>query len=336
MALSGILVATAVLAFLHGAFQPVGALLVGVIGAVGLRRAVGTTYGELPPFLGLPIDAAVALFGVMLVSLASIVTRPTLYWVGHWRPPLSLALGTVVLGVGLATVIYTHSRLRLEIVRQEARLAELRNTAVTAQLGALQAQVNPHFLFNSLNTLAELVHEDADLAEDLIGDLAYMMRYALRSSTGNVSLSQEIEMVERYLRLEDARLGERLNVSLEVDQAAGDVQVPGLILQPLIENAIKYAVASRKEGGTVKVVVRVVDDAVEIDVQDDGPGLPDVVKARLAGEETEGPAAGTGGAGGGLANVQRRLQLAYGEMPLRHVESPVGTSFQLRIPMETL
>jgi len=332
MAVAGIVVATAVLAFLHAEFQPVGAVLVGIVGAVGLRRAVGATYGELPPFLALPIDAGVALFGVMAVSLASMVTKSGLFWLGNWAPPLSLALGTVVLGVGLAGIIYTHSRLRLEIVSQEARLAELRNTAVTAQLGQLQAQVNPHFLFNSLNTLAELVHEDADMAEDLIGDLAYMMRYALRSSTGNVSLSQEIEMVERYLRLERARLGDRLDLQMEVDEAAGNTKIPGLILQPLIENAIKYGVASRKDGGTVTVAVRVVGDEVEIDVSDNGPGLPDRIKARLAGEDTDDGEVGTGGAGGGLANVQRRLQLAYGETPLTHLESPVGTAFQIRIP----
>ena len=332
MAAAGTLVALAVLAFLHGNLQPGSALAVSLMGAVGLRRLVGASYGALPPFLALPIDMGVAMFGVLLVSLATIVTRPTLFWVSNWRPPLALALWTVVLGVGLATVVYTHGRLRLEIVDQEARLSELRTTAVTAQLGALQAQVNPHFLFNSLNTLAELVHEDADLAEDLIADLAFMMRYALRSSTGNVSLSQEIEMVERYLRLEHARLGDRLSLSLEVEPEAADVRIPGLILQPLIENAIKYGVASRKEGGQVTVRVRVVGSEIEIDVQDDGPGLTERIRARLAGTETDDQPVGTGGAGGGLANVQRRLQLAYGESPLQYLQSPQGTFLQIRIP----
>ena len=332
MALLGILLAVAVLAYLHGEVQPVSAILVGLVGAMGVRRAVAANYGELPKYLVLPIDTAVALFGVMAVSLSTVFSHPVLYWVANWRPVVSLALGASVLGAGVATFVYTHRRLQIEIVQQEARLADLRTATVTAQLGALQAQVNPHFLFNALNTLAELVHEDADMAEDLIGDLAFMMRYALRSSTGNVHLAQEVEMVERYLRLEHARLGDRLQVSMNIDPSANDLQIPGLILQPLVENAIKYGVASRKEGGTVSVAIQTVGDVVEIRVSDDGPGLPDAVVSRVESGEAASEQVGTGGAGGGLSNVQRRLQLAYGEMPLTHVASPKGTALLIRIP----
>jgi len=337
MAIGGWFVAVALLLWLHGHFMPGWALICALLGGVGLRRFLSVTYGTLPPFLALPIEAGVGVFGISLAVLATFGAYELPYWVLRWGQAVSVVVGVSVLGLGLATVIYTHSRLAREIEAQEARLSKLRGLAQEAQFKALQAQVNPHFLFNALNTLAELVHEDADQAEELIGDLAHMMRYALRSSSGTVRLAQEIKMVQRYLRLERARLGDRLRVDLEVENGTDTVDMPGLILQPLVENAILHAVASRTEGGQIRIRVSEGSDAVHIEVSDDGPGLPLAVKQRVESEQGEDAGQGTGGAGGGLANVVRRLFLAYGtSRPTLTIDTPEegGTRLRLEVPRQ--
>ena len=244
------------------------------------------------------------------------------------------------LGVGLAAVIYTHARMRHEIEEARSREAALREATLRARLSALQAQINPHFLFNAFNALAELTHDDPVVAEQLVGDLAHLLRYTLRSSAeGVVPLSQELEAVDRYLRVERARLGDRLRVEIEVEPATRRTLVPGLVLQPLVENAIQHAIAPRTSGGTVRITIDQDESALRIIVADDGPGLPAAVRERLAEQLTddvrvaEPPAAGTAGAGGGLFNVQQRLQLAYrGAAGVNVVVGAPGTTVEVRIP----
>lgn len=323
------------LGFLHGELQLGWAFTTALVGAIGLRKVLTRSTGVFPTFLALPLEAGFAAVGVLLAAWVTLVQYPVAYWVLRWRPAVAVALVTAVLGVGLATVIYTHRRLAAEISARELRLAQTQQAALEAQLRALQAQINPHFLFNALNTLAEVVHEDADLAEDLVADLAHMMRYALRSSMGQVPLGEELEVVDRYLRLERARLGERLSVEVEVEPEARALSVPGLILQPLVENAVQHAVAARREGGSVFVQVVRAGAGVAIRVEDDGPGIPAEVIAALSGAPTERPL-GTGGAGGGLSSVHRRLSLAYADAPgLQVTERPGGgTRIELLLPVE--
>jgi LytS/YehU family sensor histidine kinase len=223
--------------------------------------------------------------------------------------------------------------MRSEIEEARAREAELRESTLRAQLRALQAQINPHFLFNAFNAVAELVHDDPDVAEQLVGDLAHMLRYSLRSSAQDrVPLSQEIEVTERYLRVEKARLGDRLRVHRDIDPEVTDLLVPGLLLQPLVENAVQHAVASRVEGGDVAIEIRRVGEEVVVAVRDDGPGLPGGLLPPSVEEGSTG-SRGTGGAGGGLANVARRLELAYrGSATLAAEELEPGTRIEMRIP----
>ena len=296
--------ASLLLGFLHREWQPAWALICALLGGIALRRVVLPTYRPLPPFLRGPLDIAVGLLGTGIAAWATLVRFSIPYWALRWREAVSLVGLLLVGGLAVAALVYTYRRLAVEVERREAEMAQLREAGLRARLSALQAQINPHFLFNALNSLAELVHGDPDVAEDRVGDLAHLLRYSLRSSaSGLVSLDQELQAVDRYLNLERVRLGDRLRVELDVDPDLRGARIPGLSLQPLVENAVRHAVASRPEGGTIRVSAAIEAGKVRIAVQDDGPGLPDDVRGRLAavaaGEASAAPApAGTGGAGG--------------------------------------
>ena len=320
-AIDGTLVALLLLRYLHYEWQPGWALGCGVVAGIFLRRGVAPIYSSFPDFLRRPLNIAVVLLGTVVAVWATLAAPQygVTYLLARWREAAALTIVGVVLGLAIAAAVYTHARMRREVEAHRLREAALRETALRARLRALQAQINPHFLFNAFNALAELAHDDPDLAEEMIGDLAHLLRYSLRSSAlGTVPLSQELDAVDRYLRVERARLGDRLRVERHVDPSVVDTLVPGLILQPLVENAVQYAVASRPEGGSVQICVESNGDRVRIVVEDDGPGIPDWVRKqvhRFAGrsglESSEVGLWGTGGAGGGIANVQQRLTLSY-------------------------
>jgi sensor histidine kinase YesM len=320
--------------YLHGVWLPWWALACGLGSGVLLRRVVAQGYAAFPLFLRRPLDAGVALVGTFLGCWITLAGYPFPYWILRWREALALPAAAALLGMGIAAVVYTFRRLQQEIEEHEARLAALREAELRARLRALQAQINPHFLFNSLNSLAEMVHGDADEAEQMVGDLAHLLRYSLRSSaSGMVTLDQELESVRRYLRLERVRLGDRLRVVEDIGDGVGAAEMPGLVLQPLVENAIKHAVAPRPDGGTLRIRARREADDVVVIVQDDGPGLTDEDIQRYAAGSAPSPeaAVGTGGAGGGLASAQQRLALARrGELRVGRGDDG-GTRIELRL-----
>ena len=131
---------------------------------------------------------------------------------------------------------------------QATHLATHQRLALESRLAALSAQINPHFLFNTLNTLAELIHQDEDRAEDLVTDLAAMMRYALQSSAGRVPLTEELEVVRKLLRIQQVRLGDWLRWTVEDSVGLSDVLIPGLLVQPLVENAVRHAIRAPSGG----------------------------------------------------------------------------------------
>jgi two-component system sensor histidine kinase AlgZ len=186
---------------------------------------------------------------------------------------------------------------RLRARRAEERALREREAALEAQLQALQARTDPHFLFNSLNTIASLIHDDPGLAERSLERLAELFRYTLAASSARtVKLERELAMVSDYLELQAARFGDRLQTSLAVASGVGDVEVPALLLQPLVENAILHGMAQRR-GGKVEIVVRGEPTQVIIEVRDDGPGL---------GRSTHV------GAGTSVHTISERLRLHYG------------------------
>jgi sensor histidine kinase YesM len=236
----------------------------------------------------------------------------------------------VVLALVVGIVVYVYEGLRLRLSEslrevEEVRLVEarLREAAARAELAALQARINPHFFFNTLNTISSLLEDDPERAEEVLQTLADLFRYTLKASDATlVPLSEELAFVRHYLTIEQARFGDRLHVDWDVADDAGRTPVPGLILQPLVENAVAHGVGPRSSGGTVRISARVESGRLEIEVRDDGVGLGE----GFSGELREGH---------GLSNVRRRLRSLYGpdgDLVLEADEREGGAVARMTLP----
>jgi two-component system LytT family sensor kinase len=202
----------------------------------------------------------------------------------------------------------------LSLQHRERELTEL---AATAQLAALRAQMNPHFLFNSLNSIAQLIRSDPDKAEACVERLADIFRYILRRA------EKELEMTQAYLEIERARFGERLRVETRVDPRSLHQLIPNLILQPLVENAVKHGLSRKRGAGTVTIDAAVTDGCLDLTVGDDGLGMP---RPALEGVYERGI---------GLRNLRDRLARLYGPAHLPEIRSVLGggTQVHLRLPV---
>jgi signal transduction histidine kinase len=203
----------------------------------------------------------------------------------------SLVFTLLVGGIIYARVFYRISVERaLQVERMRAELAR-------AELRSLRSQVHPHFLFNTLNTIAALIAEDPRAAEDIVTRLADVFRYSLTTASGDhARFGDEMEFLRAYLAIEHARLGSRLHFDESIEPGLETVPVPGLLFQPLVENAVRYAVAEREAGGSVRLEARRDGDSLRVTVSDDGPGFVPGTPAR--------------GHGVGLESVRERLRLA--------------------------
>lgn len=200
---------------------------------------------------------------------------------------------------------------------ESLRRQEMNRLVSQAELRALQSQINPHFLFNALNTLYGTIPRESSGARRMVLNLAEIFRYFLQSDKTFVPLKQEMEIVRAYLEVEQLRLGDRLQVDIQVDEAALDVPIPVLSIQPLVENAIKHGVAQSAEPGYIRVRGDLRDEELRIVVENSGSGAP----------------VESAGTGVGLQNVRRRLEICYGpEAGLRLDLSPDKTSAELSIP----
>jgi two-component system LytT family sensor kinase len=199
------------------------------------------------------------------------------------------------------------------------KAVELESMLRKAQLQALRSQLNPHFLFNTLHSIAELVHENPPLAERMLLRLSELLRSVLHAPpTLELPLADELDFIKAYLEIEQMRLGDRLHVTWDIAPEAQSARVPSLILQPLVENAIQHGIAATREGGTLTIRARKNDHIVELQVSDDGPGL--VTKAN-------GPLPGVG-----LANTRDRLARLYGEQQQFELVDDHGVTVTLRLP----
>lgn len=203
---------------------------------------------------------------------------------------------------------------------ERRRRTELNRLVAEAELDALRAQINPHFLFNSLNALYATIPRAAVDARKTLVSLAEIFRYSLQGKRQFVSLDQEIRIVQAYLQIERLRLGERLHTRIDIAGDTLQVAVPVLSIQPLVENAVKHGVSSGIEAGTVRIESRIVGAALRVIVSDDGPGFPST---------------GTQNGGNGLDNVRRRLRLCYGDRAsLKITSPPTGAEVELRVPAD--
>jgi signal transduction histidine kinase len=222
-------------------------------------------------------------------------------------------------------VVLENTRFREQRQRHEEREQELRWLASRAELKALRAQINPHFLFNALNAIAGLIPDQPRLAEQTVERLAEVFRYTLRKSEKEwVRLDEEIEFVTAYLEVEQARFGDRLRVEFDIAANAAAVQVPAMSVQPIVENAIKHGASERETGGTVGIRASLENgDTLCVEVFDNGPGFPAGFRLERAGGSH------------GLRNVRDRMHGYYGDAArLWWERSGDLTRVMLRIPCQ--
>ena len=251
-------------------------------------------------------------------------------WLAHMHPTRLFDLHTPAWGlrvlmwlsapvtVGIALKVWNALRLELKLEEQKRLLLE-------ARLDALQRQINPHFLFNTLNSIASLVRIKPELAREMTVKLANILRALLRDHDSHVPLSQELKFTDDYLDIEVVRFGtDKLRVEKDIDPRTLDVLVPSILLQPLIENSIKHGLEPRIQGGTVTVRSRLQGNRVLIEVADDGVGI----------QGRPGSALPRTGAGIGMNNVRERLEVLYGrEARFTVVSNPGrGTLVSIEIP----
>jgi LytS/YehU family sensor histidine kinase len=255
-------------------------------------------------------------------SLEVVVTPP--FWRTWWFR--TLAAGSLLLalaGIHRLRVRHLERRERLLSARVERLAAERAQTLVAdAQLKALRAQLNPHFLYNALHSVSALVRLDAAGAEEALDRLGELLRYALaEEASADVPLAEEWNFVRHYLALESLRFGPRLRLETCLDPEALDGMVPSFLLQPLVENAVRHGVAPRPEGGTVRVEARVEQRHLVLRVADDGPGTT-LIEAEQA-------------SGLGLRALRRRLKARYAGAAAVEIATARGAGFEVvvRLPV---
>ena len=227
---------------------------------------------------------------------------------------------TAVVAVGTELKIFNNVRIEIKLEEQERLLMQ-------ARLMALQNQINPHFLFNTLNSISSLVRFDPDTAREMILKLATILRRLLHSTDSFVPLREEVEFIDNYLDIEVVRFGpDKLKVVKELDPASLEAMVPSMILQPLVENCIKHGLAPKIEGGSITLRSRIIKSRLVIEVEDDGVGIGATQQAANTSSE---------GAGIGMANVAERLKVLYGDAARMIIDGREGggTLIRLRLPI---
>ncbi len=253
-----------------------------------------------------------------------IYSGPLGYNVGL-KEHLSLLLFNLVLAIifGSIAVLYfslKESAEKMATMLKEKELQEERLTRskVKAELDALQSKINPHFLFNTLNSIASLISENPQKAESTVEKLSELFRYTLQTSQkDSVKLSEELEIVRSYLEIEQVRLGDRLEFDITCDDQALNVPLPGLIIQPLAENSIRHGIAPKVGGGKVTVDAKRVGNRCIISVSDNGIGFRNM----------------NDGTGHGMNSVQERLNLFYGGRAQFQIFHNDGTHVIISIPL---
>jgi sensor histidine kinase YesM len=291
-----------------------------------MPRAVPKLYRYSPSIRWLAI---LGLLGLIAFAGSSVVSylmalAGVLSWsefASVWLKSLKLSL-VLTLAFGIGEVVYYQNRHRLEETTLALRTRELEKEraeklASEARLQSLESRIHPHFLFNALNSVSALIREQPELAERQVERISRFLRFALdRGGSSFVPLAEELRIVRDYLEIEKTRFAERLHFSIEAPSEALSIDVPPLSIQTLVENAVKYAVAPRREGGEIRVAAAISDGRLLIDVHDDGPGFD----------------AGSTPAGHGLDLLQGRLAAHFGDAAALRFRNGVGMTVTLEVP----
>lgn len=275
----------------------------------GLHIVLGLAYSLAAALLAMAVERALGLprlgSGVMSVT-AILIYR--------------VAQGLFVYALVAGFLMWTESVVRVfESRTAAAREAELR---ARAEVRALHARFNPHFVFNTLHSLLLLVRAEPETAERAIEDVAALIRYASvlqRREVEQVALETEVAITQRYLALETLRLAERIRIRWDIEEGVGRFGIPAFALQTLIENAVRHGIAPKPEGGSIRVAAGTHGTTLEIEVEDDGAGADPV------SVEADG--------GGGLSMLARRLQLLHGDAASLEYETQRGRGFRVRLRM---
>ena len=275
-------------------------------------RVVPTQMNDM--LLALP---TLALLSAVLATTGAAMIFPLVwrewYLAGGLVSMVVIILFAVRLTADSTRFLYFHAR------EQAAAAEHARTEAADARLAALQAQMNPHFLFNALNTIASLVRTDARAAEATTENLAAILRRTLDRSRSTLStVEDEADYLRAYLAIEQERFGDRLSVDWEIDPAALPVRIPPMTLQPLAENALKHGIGGRLEGGRMRIAARRMDGVLRLEVEDDGAGF--------ASDARDGT---------GLGNLRARLATLYGDRASLTIDRlPRGACVVVGIPLD--
>ena len=247
--------------------------------------------------------------------------------IGYLIYPLTL--------LGAWSALYYAINLFLQVEQQADQLERLEAQATSAQLAMLRYQLNPHFLFNTLNSISTLVLlKQTEPANAMLTRLSAFLRHTLVTQPGGkVTLAQEVDTLKLYLGIEKMRFEERLRTEFRIEDGAERAKLPSMLLQPLVENAIKYAVSPLEEGARISLLAKRVGERLRIIISDTGPGMPADGTAAMLRDAGQGEGRGALSTGVGLPNIRDRLAQAYGDDHLFEIRSPADGGFAVVIEM---
>ena len=266
----------------------------------------------------LPLFTCAAL-QVAQVELASAVPE---HWLFAFHPSnwgyMLLVVLSCVMSVATAIKIWNNTRIEMNLEQNQQLLLK-------ARMDALTSQINPHFLFNTLNTVSSLIRFDPDMARGVVLKLSNILRRLLRKHETFVPLREELDFIDDYLDIEVIRFGrDKLQIFKEIDAEALDAFVPSMLLQPMIENSLKHGLDPRLEGGEIHIRTRRSDGRLHIEIDDNGVGISPERLAEVYG------------GGIGISNVHERLRLLYGDQFKMDIHSHEGQGTQIRIEIPAL
>jgi two-component system LytT family sensor kinase len=271
--------------------------------------------------------AAFSLVSVLVILLAEFLrsTLATIFpnrgvfalqekWGGEGAWLIVAVYATTLLSAMLPIKIWNSKRYERKLELQQLSLNE-------ARLAALSRQINPHFLFNTLNSVASLIRQNPEQARQVVYKLSKILRRLLRQPENLTPLREELSFIDDYLAIEMVRFGDKLRFVREIDPATIDLLVPSMLLQPLVENSIRHGLANKVDGGIIRVRSRLSDGRLQILVEDDGVGIPEAKLARLFEQ------------GIGVSNVNERLKVLFGEDYKMWIDSRPGEGTSTGIDM---